>query len=72
MLAMRMTIEELEELKKVLGTVEEPSEVLTKVLEQIDIALYREKFEAGNWFKKWTARLSGVTRGLTASPSTTP
>lgn len=51
MLAMRMTIEELEELKKVLGTVEEPNEVLTKVMEQIDIALFQEKFEAENWFK---------------------
>lgn len=51
MLTMRMTIDELEELKKALGTIEEPNEVLTKVLKQIDIALFQGKFEEGQWFK---------------------
>jgi len=50
MLTMRMTIEELKELKKVLETIE-PNKVLTRVLKQIDIALFQDKFEEGQWFK---------------------
>lgn len=48
---MNLTMEQLQELKRVIERVEHPTETLQEVLDQVEIALFQETIQPGDWFR---------------------
>lgn len=51
MATLRLDVQELEELKRVIQNVEKPKEMLQEVLNQVEIALFQETIQEGDWFR---------------------
>ena len=51
MATLRLDVRELEELKRVIERVEHPTDTLREIREQVQVALFQESIQEGDWFR---------------------